>query len=40
MDNDPSADTGEYAGTDLDMPPLPEPHSPIEPVRIDCIAPR
>jgi protein phosphatase len=38
MDTDPSADTGEYSGTDPTLPPLPGPHPPIDPVRIDWAA--
>ena len=38
MHTDPSADTSEYLGTDPALPPLPGPHRPIDPVRIDWAA--
>jgi protein phosphatase len=38
MDTNPSADTGEYRDTDPDMPPLPDSHPLIDPVRIDWSA--
>jgi protein phosphatase len=38
MDTDPSTDTGEYLDTDPGLPPLPGPHPPIDPVRVDWAA--